>query len=194
MDYPGTDAALVTAARDGDQAAMDRLVDESLGYVLRWTARLAGGQVDPEDAAHDVIMVLITRLHTLREPEQFPYWLFGTTRHVISGHRRASWLKRWVPGRDPEAVADEDPRTGYTPSDCADVVDLVLGHLSARQREVLVLCDIEERSATEAGVVLGVPPGTVKSRLRVAREKFRKIARRLRVEDQLVEAATGRLS
>ena len=187
MDYPGTDPNLVRDARDGDAEAMDRLVAESLAYVLRWGARLGGARIDPEDAAHDVIMVLITRLHTLRDPAQFPYWLFGTTRHVVSGHRRATWLKRWVPGFEPAEEGAE--HAGFAQSDVADVIDRVLDRLPAPQREVLILCDIEERSATEAGVVLGVPPGTVKSRLRVARARFHKVARQLKVDRELAEVA-----
>lgn len=188
MDYPGTDAELVRAARDGDQQAMDRLVAECLPHILRWTARLGGAKVDPEDAAHDVVMVLITRLHTLKEPGTFPYWLFGTARHVVSGHRRATWLKRWVPGRPPERAA-ADQRVGYESNQTAEIVDDVLDRLKASHREVLVLCDLEERSASEAAVVLGVPAGTVKSRLRVAREKFRLAARQLQIEDELADVA-----
>ena len=47
------------------------------------------------------------------------------------------------------------------------------------QREVLVLCDLEERTAIEAAKLLGVPVGTVKSRLRLGRARFKeKPARR----------------
>ncbi len=190
MDYPGTDVALVRAARDGDQRSMDQLVDECLPYVLHWTARLGGARVDPEDAAHDVMMVLITRLHTLRTPETFPYWLFGTARNVVSGHRRAKWLRAWLPGRTPEGEdRSPSPTVGYESNETAEIVDRVLDHLSDPHRAVLILCDVEDRSAQEAAVALGIPAGTVKSRLRSARLKFRKVARRLRVEGELAEVA-----
>ena len=79
MGYPGTDPRLVVAAARGEQAAMDRLVDECLPVVLGWCARLGGRRVDPEDAAHDVMMVVVTRLDRLGKPESFSYWLFAVS-------------------------------------------------------------------------------------------------------------------
>ena len=48
--------------------------------------------------------------------------------------------------------------------------------MPALHREVLVLCDLEGRSAAEAAELLSVPVGTVKSRLRLGRQRFRKLA------------------
>ena len=84
MDYPGTDAELVRSARDGDTEAMNRLVDESLTYVLRWCARLGGTKVDAEDAAHDAMMIVLRRLPDLRDPEAFPAWTYGILRRTIA--------------------------------------------------------------------------------------------------------------
>ena len=52
------------------------------------------------------------------------------------------------------------------------VVQEALDALSPRYREVLVLCDLEGRSAPEAGQLLGIPAGTVYSRLHYARRTF----------------------
>ncbi len=56
-------------------------------------------------------------------------------------------------------------------------------------REVLVLCELEERSAADVGLLLGVPTGTVKSRLRLAKEAFRAVAVRRGVQDLAVGAS-----
>ena len=49
----------------------------------------------------------------------------------------------------------------------------MLEGMTENQREVLVLCDVEERTDEEVAALLGVPSGTVKSRLRLARASFR---------------------
>ncbi|MCP4872314.1 MAG: RNA polymerase sigma factor [Proteobacteria bacterium] len=189
MTYPGRNVELVSAACAGDEAALDRLVAECLPHVVNWCARLGGGRLDAEDAAHDALVVVITRLPTLRTPETFPYWLFGVVRNVIRSHRRRGFIKRWIPGPVPD-IADGGPGVGRQAemSEAARQVDTILQQMPAKQREALVLCDLEERSASEVGRLLGVPTGTVKSRIRLARASFLRIAAELSIAPDLVEA------
>lgn len=189
MTYPGRDVELVSAASAGDEAALDRLVAECLPHVVNWCARLGGGRLDAEDAAHDALVVVITRIGTLRTPETFPYWLFGVTRNVIRSHRRRGFFVRWIPGPVPD-VADPGPGAGRHAemSEASQQVDQVLQRMPQKQREALVLCDLEERSASEVGKLLGVPTGTVKSRIRLARASFLRIANELSLAPDLVEA------
>lgn len=171
------ESTLVQAAARGESGARDQLVDACLPAVLGWCARLGGPKVDPEDAAHDVLIVMLGRLDSLRDAGMFTSWLFGITRRVLAKHRRQAWVKRWVPGFLPEAV---DP--GASPyqrthlSETSRRVQVALELLPPAQREVLVLCDLEERTDLEVSELLGIPLGTVKSRLRLARNKFRTIA------------------
>jgi len=192
MGYPGTDRELVAAAASGDQPALDRLVDECLPAVLGWCARLGGPKVDAEDAAHDVMMVVVTRIDRLTKPESFPYWIFGICRNVLRSHRRRAWIARWVPGEPPEQrdrgpLADRRVELGET----ARRVQSVLSELPAAQREVLVLCDLEERSSSEVATLLGIAQGTVKSRLRLARRRFRLVAGDMGLADDFEAVAGG---
>ena len=102
MDLACPEATEISEARRGNPAARDALVSRCLPPVLQWYARLGGPRVDAEDAAHDVMIVLLSKLHALREPEQFPSWLFGVTRRVLAQHRRRAWMRRWVPGLVPD--------------------------------------------------------------------------------------------
>jgi RNA polymerase sigma-70 factor (ECF subfamily) len=165
---------LVLAAVREDPGARDRLVDAWLPVVLGWCARLGGAKVDAEDAAHDVLIVMLDRLPSLREPQAFHSWLFGITRRVLAKHRRQAWVKRWVPGFVPDSPdPNASPHRQAHLSEISRRVQEVLEQLPAAQREVLVLCDLEERTDLEVAELLGVPLGTVKSRLRLARQKFR---------------------
>lgn len=161
------------ARLDGDPAAIEQLVAAWLPTVYAWCARLGSGRIDAEEAAHDVMMLLVRKHGTLDGPERVPAWLFSTCRRVVANHRRRAWWQRWLPGVSLDQRAGPERTDG--PSDHRELCDRVaraLDKLSAEHREVLVLCYFEDRSVVEAADLLGVPPGTVKSRLYYARTKF----------------------
>lgn len=172
------DHDLMTAFVEGRPGARDALVDRWLPEVLQWCARLGGPRVDPEDAAQDVVVIVITRAESLDDPTRFRAWLFGITRRVLAAHRRRAWFRRWVPGASTaHAHGADDPHADAEADQTGRRVQALLERLPAAQREVLVLCDLEERSAIEAAELLDVPVGTVKSRLRLGRERFRALCR-----------------
>jgi RNA polymerase sigma-70 factor (ECF subfamily) len=168
-----SDAELVQATVAGDDRAADALALRWGPTVLRWCARLGGPGVDPEDAAADVFERVFNRVATLRDPAAFPPWLFRTARGVVNQHRRRAWLRRWVPGLH---VDPADPAAGtgrrYELGETARVVQAALETLPAELREVIVLSDVDERAGSEVAGLLGLPLGTVKSRLRRARERL----------------------
>jgi len=188
------DADLVLAAAAGDDVAVSRLVDRWLPVALRWCNRLCGPKVDPEDAAHDALMIVLRRLPDLREPEAFPAWLYGIVRRTIAGHRRKAWVRRWVPGVAPADQADDGPSPARRQelSELSQQVQAVLELLPPKQREVLVLCDVEDLTDEEAAQLLDIPVGTAKSRLRSARQRFESLARRRRLHEAWSDdAGTG---
>ncbi len=187
------DPADVEDAQQGHDAARDRLVDAALPLVLGWCSRLGGPKVDPEDAAHDVLMTALARLHSLEDVERFGPWLYGITRRTLAGHRRRAWVKRWVPGATVFEAADPAPGPDHHRelSEIGAQVQAVLERLPPAQREVLVLCVVEERSATEAAALLGVPSGTIKSRLRLARERFRRLAEQRGLDAWILPVTEG---
>lgn len=170
---------LIAAARAGDARARDGLARHLLPRVLGWVGRLGGIGVDREEAAHDVLLVVLRRLDELDGAERLEAWTFGVTRRVAAAHRRRAWLRRWT-GRPPPDLADPRaaPDADAEERDRARRVQILLDALPADQREALVLCDAEGRSAAEAAGLLGVPEGTVKSRLRLGRARFETLARR----------------
>lgn len=168
------DLDIIRDARDGAPGALDRLCDAWLPTVLGWALRLGGPRIDAEDAAHDVFLVVFRRLSSLRAPAAFAGWLFGITRKVVAAHRRRAWVNRWLPGVEPDGA---DPGPGPArlaeQSVIADRVWDALEAMPAHHREVLVLCDLEERADSEVADMLQVPKNTVKSRLRRARASLR---------------------
>lgn len=190
MNYPGTDVALVSAAISGDEAAIEALVAESLPHVVTWSVRLCGLAADGEDCAHEAMIVVLRKLPELREPEAFPYWLFGITRNVARNLRRKAWLKRWLPGIVPDQPdPTPSPALRLVSSQRARRVAEILDRLPEAQRVALILCDLEGRPASEVARLLGMPAGTVKSRLRLGRARFVKEAEAMDALDELSGAA-----
>lgn len=174
------DIAEVRAARAGNSEALQDLMARALPCVLQWCTRLGGPRVDAEDAAHDVIVVVLTRIHTLSEPELFGPWLFGITRRVLAGHRRRRMFEAWIPGLA-RTGPESDPHAQAELSDLGRQVQAALDSVSVDHREILVLIDIEERTEREVADLLSLPIGTVRSRVHRARQAFLLVARRLQL-------------
>lgn len=183
------DPELIKAAARGDRATGERLLERCLPPILGWCHRLGGPLVDPEDAAQDIALTALRRLSTLQDPTRFWSWLFGATRRVLRDHRQSAWSRK----RSDREVPD-CPALGVTgPYEQVDArrrVRTALEDLGDPEREVLVLCLLEERTQEEAAELIGVPRGTVASRLKRARQRFEEVARARRL-DELLEAEGG---
>lgn len=168
------DAAFVEALRAGEGWAVERLYREQAPRVLGWCIRLGGPQLDPEDLAQAVFETALKRVGSFRADSALSTWLFGITRNTVRNARRRSAFRRFVGldvvpeprdlGPDTEALAERRLLRRR--------VQRALDRLNTRQREVLVLADLEQRTAPEVGGMLGIPSGTVYSRLHHARRAF----------------------
>ena len=186
---------LIEAASRGEPQARSALVTSWGPTVLSWCTRLGGPGVDAEDAAHDVFLQVLQDLHQLRAPAAFPAWIYRIARREIGRHRRKAWLARslfgWADSDERQielASQDQGPRDLVERAEAVRMVQDVMLSLSAQHREILVLCDLEGRSSTEVAAMLGIPVGTVKSRRRLARERFARAARALSLGSLVVES------
>lgn len=161
------------AGAHGAELPVEERVAQWLPTVYGWCARLGTGRIDAEDAAHDVMMILVRRHDRLAARDDLGAWLFGVCRRVVANHRRRAWFRRWLPGAIvDEPVAPDRTDAASEASELSARVGRALDRLSVEHREVLVLCYFEDRAVAEAAALLGVPDGTVKSRLHHARARF----------------------
>ncbi|MCB9742953.1 MAG: sigma-70 family RNA polymerase sigma factor [Alphaproteobacteria bacterium] len=180
MEHLQRDTALIEAAIAGDVRARETLLRAWLPQLISWCKRLSGPKVDPEDIFQDVAEKVLTKMHTLREPAALPGWLYQVVRSQANRRRRKAWLRRWASGAEPTAVdTSASPERSARLSEISVQVQEVLERMPEKQREVLILCFLEDRSQSEVADMLGVPLGTVKSRIRLARERFAKEAARI---------------
>lgn len=163
LSEPATRDRVVRAAQAGDAIALSDLLDAITPYVRRLCGPIA--LADAADAAQEALIVVMRRIGSLREPAALYGWVRVIA--VREAVRVARGSSRAVPAELPELPAPDDPALA------ADVAD-VLDRLSPEHRAVLVLRDVDGLDETEAGAVLGVPAGTVRSRLFRARRTFRR--------------------
>lgn len=162
------DAALVTAARAGDAAALDRLLAQSQPDLLRFARRTCANAEDAEDAVQAALWQLHRRIGTLRVIAAFTSWLF---RIVERECRRLLGLQRRTVPLDeaPFSALALDP----VPTDLRRDFGMMIAALPDLYREVLILRDVEELTGPEAAAQLGISVEAVKSRLHRARGLLR---------------------
>jgi RNA polymerase sigma-70 factor (ECF subfamily) len=173
---------LVRRVLSGDQAAGERLVTEHYPRICRFLRHLTG---QPEEAEHLTQQTFANAWGALAEfrgQSSLATWLHRIAYHAYTHHLRAR--REHVPL---EAAASDDPE--------ARVLDAVLlqealGQVSAEHREAFLLYYVQGLSVSESASVLGVPEGTVKSRLHAARLRLRELLTETKeaVPDGLPEA------
>jgi RNA polymerase sigma-70 factor (ECF subfamily) len=150
-----------------------RLVDEHFAFVWRCLQRVGTPEADIDDVLQRVFLTAARKLSDI-QPGAERSFLFAVARRE-AGHLRRSYRRRGEVSQ--EAILDKS--TGaLRPDELAGrqqalaFVSSVLEQMDEDLRMVFLLCDVEELSSIEAAEALGIPVGTVKSRLRRAREDF----------------------
>jgi RNA polymerase sigma factor (sigma-70 family) len=176
-----TDGQLIErfVSREGAAAelAFAALMDQHGPMVLRVCRSVLRNEHDAEDAFQATFLILARKAGSIQRRKSLASWLFGVAYHVAvdarsSAARRRSHeyeAGRTRPETTSEATADDD----------APVVREELARLPARYREAVLLCSIEGLTQQQAADRLGLPLGTVQSRLARGRERLRaRLARR----------------
>jgi RNA polymerase sigma factor (sigma-70 family) len=158
------DPVLIRAAAAGDLAAFDALVRLYQQPVWRFLCRLVRDQALAEDLAQETFLRAYRKLDGFAHQSRFSTWLFQIARNAgIDALRR----------RDRESRLLEVPEPGPRPSPEAGAeIDAGLAALSPKLREAVLVVEVLGYRYREAAVILGVPEGTVKSRVHTAREQL----------------------
>ena len=153
-----------------------RLHDEYADFVRRSLQRLGVGQNNLEDALQDVFVVVHRRLSTYDSTAKMSTWLFGICLRVAAAHRRRA-CPRYEQGSlrindQPDQRRSADPEQSAMRREAEHRLELVLDTMALERRAVFVMFEIEGMPAGAIAEVLGVPTGTVYSRLHKARAEF----------------------
>ena len=178
-----TSAAPLAPARRPEFRA---LFDGECGYVWHTLRRLGVHERDLEDVTHDVFVTVHKKLGDYDPTRPLKPWLFGIAYRVASDYRRLARHRREVVtsmsssegGFEP---ADERPAADerYESAQSRALVTEALGALEIDRRAVFVMHELDGHAMPEIARVLSIPLNTAYSRLRLAREQFAVVVRRL---------------
>jgi len=171
---PPADAALLDAflAR-GDEAAFAALVQRHGPMVLGVCRRILGHAQDAEDAFQAVFWVLSRKANGIRPRAWVGNWLYGV---AVRTALKVRGLRRRRREHQVDAMPPQPTPPTETDRDAQAILDEEIERLPAKYRLAVVLCELEGRGRKEAAAQLGVPEGTLSSRLAYAR---RLLAKRL---------------
>lgn len=155
---------LVLQAQSGDRAAMEQLLVDLHRRLRSYVAGMVG-EDDAEDVLQECLFRIARHLRWLSEPLAFRVWTYRVAHRAALSHLRRE--RRWRQQlHDEELLASvPDPDGGRSPGIEASDVRSIIGKCPPRSRDVLLMHYVESMTLEEIALVLGVPPGTVKSRL-----------------------------
>jgi RNA polymerase sigma factor (sigma-70 family) len=161
-----------------DQAAFAVLVRRHGSMVLSVCRRITNHPQDAEDAFQAVFLVLARRATAIRNPGLLGNWLYGVAVRVAQKARRTAARRR---AREVQIVDIPEPTVPAAdpPADIGPVLHDELARLPAHYRDAIVLCDLRGVSRADAAKALGIPEGTLSSRLAGGRKRLAdRLARR----------------
>jgi RNA polymerase sigma-70 factor (ECF subfamily) len=150
------------------------MVEQHIDFVARVVRNLGIPESEVDDAVQQTFIAAARRLEDIR-PGSEKGFLFRTASHMAAHARRTLARRREVAPE--EGLGAEDPLA--PPDALVDqkkarlLFDLTLSKMDDDLRAVFVLFEVEELSTTEIAEAVGIPRGTVASRLRRARQQFR---------------------
>jgi RNA polymerase sigma-70 factor, ECF subfamily len=179
------------SAATPQELSLEAIHERHVDFVWCSLQRLGVRRPDLEDALQEVFMVVHAKLSTFDGTSRMSTWLFGICLRVASGQRRKAYRHREQVVSNLEetagAISTPSAEAALLEREALQNLETVLDTLELDRRAVLVMFEIEGIGCPEIAALLGLPLGTVYSRLAAARADFSKAAQRLRKKQEWSE-------
>jgi RNA polymerase sigma-70 factor (ECF subfamily) len=166
------DDDLIERLRNGEQAAIAETYTRHHAAVRGFARRLVGDDAAAEDIVHDTFVALPRAIRRFRGDSALRTFLIGVAINHARRHTRAAARRRAAYGTI-DATAAGDGRADAEQRVLLAQLCAALDALPMDQRVAFVLCEIERRTSSEVAAIVGVPEGTVRTRVHHARRKLR---------------------
>jgi RNA polymerase sigma factor (sigma-70 family) len=195
---PKAEAGLVARLRERDRAAWDELYREYEERLFRFAYRLTGNEHDAADLVQETFVRVLVRLDRL-DPDRpdLSSYLFKTAQNLFLSEQargRRTDVVDEVPEPDVPAPIEDDPQRSTLLHDQQEAVRVANAKLVPRQRLVLALCELEDKSYAEIGELVGLNENAVAQLISRARQSLRHELRLVQVDrSRLPEECQQRL-
>lgn len=165
----------VLRAQSGDRDALDDLLKDCQAQLYRYLSNVLQDPHDAEDALQMTFLQVCRKIRSLRDPGLFRPWTFRVAARIAyrildRRHRRA----RLMATDHADELADTTSVVDVDAFEVKERFPELLGALTPKCREVVVLHYLEEFTLPEVSAILDIPVGTAKSRLSYALTCLRK--------------------
>ena len=177
---------LIERCLKGDQSAWDAIVRLYWRKVFNIAYKFVGRHDEAEDLVQDVFLKLFKSLQTFDRRANFSTWLISVSRNLCIDHYRSMRREHDVVTHDVDtttlanASTIDSPQVMLERRDRVSLLRAALDRLTPSLRTAVMLRDIQELSYQEIAERLGVPEGTVKSRINRGRTELARQITRLR--------------
>jgi RNA polymerase sigma factor (sigma-70 family) len=156
---------------DHDEAAFEAIVRRHGPMVLGVCKRVLQNASDADDAFQAAFLVLVRKAATLAQPELMGHWLYGVAYQTARAARNAANRRR---AKEGQVIPKQGESAPDEWRDVLPILDAELNRLPAKYRAPIVLCDLQQKSRKDVAQALGLPEGTLASRLARARAHLAK--------------------
>jgi RNA polymerase sigma-70 factor (ECF subfamily) len=156
----------------GEPGAFEDLVHEMERPLLYYATKLVGDGNAALDVLQDVWMTVFRKIQKLKDPGSLRPWLYRIVHGIATDRIRQTITRERVERAEAEGIVESNGVPFFAAEDAAAVHE-GLSTIDFQHREVLTLHFLEEFSIAEIAGVLGVPEGTVKSRIHYAKKQLK---------------------
>ena len=179
---------LIQRCLQGDQTAWDAIVRMYWRKVFNVAYTFVGNHAEAEDLAQEIFLKIFKSLDTFDRRANFQTWLVSVSRNLCIDHYRSVRKERQTIDRTVDAgelspaSTDPGPMAALEQRDRLTLLRDALAALPDALRTAVLMRDIHELSYQEIADRLGLPQGTVKSRINRGRAELARQIRKLRGE------------
>ncbi len=175
-----TDEELISRFQQGDNYAFDLLVKRYKDPLLNFVYRFVGDKEEAEDIVQETFLRLFKNKHYYREIAKFSTWIYTIAGNLAKTElrrrkrRKLLSISHFMSSEKDYDIPDEDsnPEREANTVITDKIIQKAIDKLSPKFKQVIILRDIQGFSYEEISEIVGIPLGTVKSRVNRARLKL----------------------